>query len=109
MTTYLLQFAGSLNVAVTSWGHMLMTGLQLLWAASTVLLVSLVIYRNTLRFHEDDQLFLDDAEVQFAKEQEQLSVRIEKLHPWLFIFGAGSAFLLVIVAGLEIASHLRIG
>ena len=85
---------------------MLLTALEVLWAVSTVILISLLIYRNTLRYHEDDQLFLDEAEIHFAKEQQQLNTRIDSLQPWLRLFGAGSAVLLMMIAGLDIVNRV---
>jgi hypothetical protein len=80
---------------------MLITTLLILWAGFTVVLIGLLIYRNTLRMHEAGQIFLDQAEDHLAKEQEQLIVRMDRLQPWVRISGAGSAVLIVIIAGLE--------
>lgn len=79
-----------------------MTTLLIVWAGLTAVLIFLLIYRGTLNMHEDDQLFLDDAQAHMAKEQEELIARMNKLTPWVRIFGASSAVLLVIIAGLFI-------
>ena len=39
-----------------------MTVLLTIWGVLTGILVLLLIYRSTLAMHEDDQLFLNDAE-----------------------------------------------
>ncbi len=77
-----------------------MTPLLILWAGLTAVLIVLLIYRSTLSMHEDDQLFLDSAEAHMAKEQEELIGRMNRITPWLRVCGAGSAALLVIIAGM---------
>ncbi len=77
-----------------------MTPLLILWAGLTVVLVVLLIYRSTLSMHEDDQLFLGTSEAHMAKEQEELIVRMNKITPWVRVSAAGSAVLLVIIAGM---------
>ncbi len=80
---------------------MLITTLLILWAGFTVVLIGLLVYRGTLRMHEDCQIFLDQAEDHLAKEQEQLTIRMDRLQSWVRMSGAGSAILIVIIAGLE--------
>jgi hypothetical protein len=80
---------------------MLITTLLILWAGFTVVLIGLLIYRGTLRMHEDCQIFLDQAEDHLAKEQEQLTIRMDRLQSWVHMSGAGSAILSVIIVGLE--------
>jgi hypothetical protein len=86
----------------------MMTPLLILWAGLTVVLVVLLIYRSTLSMHEDDQLFLDNAEAHMAKEQEELIVRMNKIQPWVRICGAGSALLLVLITGMMLYSRFNI-
>jgi hypothetical protein len=85
----------------------MMVALWIAWIAFTVVLVILLIYRGTLTMHEDDQLFLDSAEDHMQKEQQELIGRMEKITPWVRLSGAGSAVLLVLIAGLYIASLIR--
>ena len=80
----------------------MMTTLLIVWAGLTAVLVFLLIYRGTLTMHEDDQLFLDDAQAHMAKEQEEVIHRMNKIQPWVRVFGASSALLLVAIAGLFI-------
>jgi hypothetical protein len=67
----------------------------------------LLIYRGTLNMHEDDQLFLDEAESHMAKEQQELIVKMNKIQPWVRIFGACSALLIVVIAGLFVYARMN--
>ena len=84
-----------------------MTPLLIVWAGLTVILIVLLIYRSTLSMHEDDQLFLDSAEAHMAKEQEELLGRLNKITPWVRVCGAGSAALLVIIAGMMLYERFQ--
>ncbi len=86
----------------------LLTTLLILWGVLTVVLVLLLIYRGTLTMHEDDQLFLDEAESHMAKEQEALIVRMNRLKPWVRTFGVCSALLIVVIAGLFVYQRMTI-
>lgn len=76
------------------------TILLITWGAVTTVLIILLIYRSTLTMHEDDQLFLDEAESHMRKEQEDLMVRMNKLSPFVRLFGAASGLLIAVIAGL---------
>jgi len=77
---------------------MLITTLTILCTGLTVILIGLLVYRGTLRMHENAQIFLDQ---HLAKEQVRLIARIERLQPWVRISGVGSAVLIAIIIGLE--------
>lgn len=83
-----------------------MLALLILWAGLTTVLVVLLIYRGTLTMHEDDQLFLDEANVHLAREQQELARKMARIQPWLRICGAGSALLIVLIAGMELYSRM---
>jgi hypothetical protein len=83
-----------------------MTLLFIAWIALTVVLVVLLIYRGTLTMHEDDQLFLDTAEDHMQKEQVELLGKMDRLTPWVRLCGAGSAVLLVVMAGFYLFTHM---
>jgi hypothetical protein len=85
----------------------MMTPLLILWAGLTVVLIVLLIYRSTLAMHEDDQLFLDNAEAHMAREQEELIVKMNRIQPWVKVCGAGSVVLTVIIAGLMLYSRFN--
>ncbi|HEV3041930.1 MAG TPA: hypothetical protein VHA33_29480 [Candidatus Angelobacter sp.] len=82
---------------------MLITTLTVLWAGLTVILIGLLVYRGTLRIHENAQIFLDQ---HLAKEQVRLLARIERLRPWVRISGVASAVLIAIIVGLEGYAHM---
>ncbi len=85
----------------------LLTLLLIVWGVLTTVLVLLLIYRSTLSMHEDDQLFLDDAESHMQKEQNELIQRMDKLQLPVRLIGAASALLILIIAGLWIYQGLN--
>ena len=87
----------------------MMTALLSVWAGFTTILVFLLIYRSTLNMHEDDQLFLDEANAHLAKEQEELTVKLNRIQPWVRICGAGSGLLILVMAGIKIYAQLKVG
>jgi len=80
----------------------LMEILLFVWGGLTVVLVGLMIYRSTLEMHEDDQLFLNDSESHMQAEQAELQVRMNKITPFVRIFGAASGMLVLVIAGMWI-------
>src|SRR5690242_21409235 len=46
-----------------------------------------LIYRSTLTMHEDEQLFLDESSSAMAEEQRDLIRRVNKLNPFIKVFG----------------------
>lgn len=84
----------------------MITTLFIVWGALTAVLVILLIYRGTLNMHEDDQLFLDEAESHMAREQQELIVKMNRLQPWVWVLGASSAVLIVIIGGLFVYTHM---
>lgn len=84
----------------------LMTMLFIAWGAFTAVLIVLIIYRSTLTMHEDDQLFLDSAEDHMQKEQTELIGKMNRITPWLRVFGAGSALLIVVIGGLALYNNM---
>ena len=84
----------------------ILTSLLIAWGACTTILVILLIYRGTLMMHEDDQLFLDNAESHIEKEQVEMHARVTKLNPAVRLLGAASGLLIVLSAGLWIYEGL---
>jgi len=70
------------------------------WGVVTGILAVLLIYRSTISMKEEDQLFLDSAESNLQKEQEEVRSRLERLRPYTAILGVTSGLLLVASAGL---------
>jgi len=77
------------------------------WGAVTLVLIVLLIYRSTLTMHEDDQLFLDDAESHMQLEQMELQARMSRLQPFVRVLGVASLLLIVVAAGLWIWQGLQ--
>jgi hypothetical protein len=64
-------------------------------------LIVLLIYRSTLTMHEDDQLFLDEANSHMQEEQTELLTKVNRLTMPVRIFSVGSGvFLLAFLAML---------
>jgi Tfp pilus assembly protein PilN len=80
--------------------------LVVLWAVLTTLLIVLLIYRSTLSIHEEDQLFLDEAEAHMAREQEEIHARMDKIQMPMRVLGAASATLILVIAGMWIYEGL---
>ncbi len=76
--------------------------LAIVWGVVTGVLVILLIYRSTLTMHEDDQLFLDEAESHMQKEQTELLARMNKIQPFVRLFGAACGLLLLVMAGMVV-------
>jgi hypothetical protein len=74
--------------------------LMVVWGVLTTALAVLLIYRSALSMHEDDQLFLDNAESHLEKEQEQLRIRQDRLRPYVNLLAASSGVLVLVIAGL---------
>ena len=77
---------------------MLVTTLMILWTGLTIILIGLLVYRGTLRIHENAQIFLDQ---HLAKEQVRLIAQIDRLQPWIRVSGVASAVLIAIIVALK--------
>jgi hypothetical protein len=83
-----------------------LTILLITWGALTTVLVLLLIYRSTLTMHEDDQLFLDEAESHMRAEQEENNKKINRVTPLVRLFGAASGLLILVIAGMWVYTGL---
>ena len=70
-------------------------------------LIIVLIYRSTLTMHEDDQLFLDDANSHMQQEQTELLVKVNRLTPLLWVSGAGAGVMLVVLVGMLVYQGLN--
>jgi Tfp pilus assembly protein PilN len=70
------------------------------WAVLTALLVILLIYRSTLSMHEEDQLFLDEAQKQMEQEQVEIHTRLSKTQVPMRVLSAASGMLILLIAGM---------
>jgi hypothetical protein len=94
------------EVVFMTWTPLLI-GLAIVWGVFTVGLILLLIYRSTLTMHEDEQLYLDDANSHMQKEQTELLVKVDRLTKPVWVFGAGSGVLLLVLVGLFIYQGLN--
>jgi hypothetical protein len=85
----------------------MMTMLVIAWGVMTGVLILLLIYKSTLTMHEDDQLFLGESESHMQAEQTELLQRMNKLTPFLRLFGALSALLIVAIVGLAMWQRMN--
>jgi Tfp pilus assembly protein PilN len=76
------------------------------WAAVTVILVGLLIYRALIGMREDDQLFLASGQEHIAREQQAIQARISKVNRFAVWLGALSAMLLIGIAAAWVYNQL---
>jgi len=77
------------------------------WGIVTAVFLALLIWRNLLESHEDDQLFLDAAEEHMAREQRALVQRINTLSKPILMTGILAGVLLLASAGLWLYEGLK--
>jgi hypothetical protein len=77
------------------------------WGIVTAVFLALLIWRNLLESHEDDQLFLDAAEEHMAREQRALVQRINTLSKPIMMTGILAGALLLASAGLWLYEGLK--
>jgi multisubunit Na+/H+ antiporter MnhB subunit len=70
-------------------------------------LIILLIYRSTLTMHEDEQLFLDDANSHMQEEQTKLITKVNRLTLPLRVFATGSGVFLLLLTGMYIYQKLN--
>ncbi len=78
-----------------------------LFGVFAVGLIILLIYKSTLTMHEDDQLFLDDANSHMQEEQTELLVKVNKLTVPVRVFSIGSGVFLLAFLALLIYQKLN--
>jgi hypothetical protein len=81
--------------------------LLIAWAGLTSILILLLIYRSTLTLHEEDQIYLSDSDAHLQKEQEELSVRVNRITPFVRLLGAASTLLILFIGGLALYQQLN--
>jgi hypothetical protein len=84
----------------------LLTLVGVVFGVFAVGLTLLLIYRSTLTMHEDDQLFLDDANSHMQEEQTELLVKVNRLTIPVRVFGAGAGVFALILLGMWISQKL---
>ena len=78
----------------------------ILFGVFAVGLIILLIYRSTLTMHEDEQLFLDDANSHMQEEQTELLTKVNRLTVPVRVFGIGSGVFLLVLTGMLIYQKL---
>lgn len=78
-----------------------------LFGVFAVGLIILLIYKSTLTMHEDDQLFLDDANSHMQEEQTELLVKVNRLTVPVRVFTIGSGVFLLAFLALLIYQKLN--
>ena len=81
--------------------------LLIAWGIVTAIFLALLIWRNLLESHEDDQLFLDAAEEHMAQEQRALVQKINTLSRPIMLTGILAGVLLLTTAGLWLYEGLK--
>jgi len=80
---------------------MTLTVVAVVFGVFAVGLIVLLIYKSTLTMHEDDQLFLDEANSHMQEEQTELLTKVARLTLPVRVFSIGSGvFLLAFLAML---------
>jgi hypothetical protein len=82
--------------------------LFVVWGSLTTVLIVLLIYRATLSNHEDDQLFLDEAEAHMQAEQVELMKRMKRLSPFVRLLGAASGLLILLIIGIAVWQQIML-
>jgi hypothetical protein len=73
----------------------------------TAAFLMLLLWRNLLEGHEDDQLFLEAGEEHMAQEQRQLVARINTLSRPIMMTGVLAGVLLLSAAGIWVYHGLK--
>jgi hypothetical protein len=83
--------------------------LIVLWCASVIGFIAVMIYRATLTQHETDQLFLGDDGPNVSlghKEHDDIVARVDKLRPYYQGLGGVAVLMTVLVVGVYIIQEL---
>jgi hypothetical protein len=79
-----------------------LTILLIVWAAITVVFISLLIWKSFAGMREEDQLHIDPVEAKQEQEQREIISKVERIAAWAKGFGFTSAALLLVIAGMWI-------
>ena len=86
---------------------MSLTVVAVVFGIFAVGLIILLIYKITLTMHEDDQLFLDDANSHMQDEQTELLVKVNRLTIPVRVFSIGSGVFLLVLLAMVIYQKLN--
>jgi hypothetical protein len=80
--------------------------LLIVWGGLTAVLIVLLIYRSTLSMHEEEGLFLDEAEAHMQREQDEVHARMARTVLPMRVLGGASAALILVIAGMWVYAGL---
>lgn len=83
--------------------------LIVLWGASVIGFIAVMIYRATLTQHETDQLFLSDDSSHISmehQEHDEIVARVDRLRPYYQGLGGVAVLMTVLVVGVYIFQQL---
>jgi len=72
------------------------------WGIITVVLIGALVYRGTLSSREADQIFLDDAEQLYYREQQAIIARMSRLRGPIIALSLISGLLFLTTVGVWI-------
>lgn len=81
--------------------------LLIVWGVLTALLLILLIYRSTLSIHEEDQLYLDEAEAHMQREQDEIHAKMARTIWPMRVLGGASGLLILMIAALWVYNGLN--
>jgi hypothetical protein len=81
--------------------------LLIVWGVLTALLLILLIYRSTLSMHEEDQLYLSEAEAHMQREQDEAHARMNRTVWPMRVLGGASGLLILLMAGLYVYEGIQ--
>lgn len=86
----------------------LLSVLIIVWAAVTVVFLSLVAYRSLVGLKEEDTLILSAGESKIEAAQKEIHARLDHIQPYLRGFGWASAGLAAIAAAVWIYQSVKL-
>lgn len=78
------------------------TLLLVFWGAVTAVFISLMIWKALAGMREEDQIFLDEAEAGFEKEQREIVAKVKRITVYAKGFGFASLGLMLVIVGIMI-------
>ena len=80
----------------------LLSAAMMVWGVITAVLIGMLIYRTVLGIHEEDQIFLDQAEAALEKEQVDNLAKIYRIDPVIKGLAIVCVVLLLVIGGIWI-------
>jgi hypothetical protein len=74
--------------------------LLIIWAAIAAVFLGLLAYKGQLTRYEEDQLFLSDAASNEKQLQTEIIRKVNKLQPFVRIFGVAAAVMTACIIGI---------